>query len=141
MLMIIVLVRLSLRVAGPWSAIATALAVALLAEPRAVLLPGFWLSFIAVAWLLLFGHRQPLFGGQKQSRWETVRGFFLSQFAVIIGMAVPALSLFGGVSLLAPLSNVIAIPAFTLVIVPAALSGVLLLYVDQSPPTTLPIVS
>ncbi|WP_322113826.1 DNA internalization-related competence protein ComEC/Rec2 [Marinimicrobium sp. C6131] len=85
----------------------------LLRDPLAPFDPGFWLSFTAVAVLVLAftGRRRP--SGRQRGG-----GVVTSQWAVFLGLLVPLLILMHGVSLLAPIANVLAIPLVTLMVVP-----------------------
>jgi len=100
---------------------ATVLSLALIAvlciDPHAVLAPGFWLSFLAVAGIVMAV--RPGKGAGSETR-----NFFRAQGAVSVLLLPATLVLFGSVSLIAPLANLLAVPAFTLVLVPATLLGV-----------------
>lgn len=94
-------------------------------DPWAPLAPGFWLSFGAVAVLMLAGMgrwRQP---GAR--RW--LRGLAVAsrvQLAITVAL-VPLLAVqFHEVSLASPLANAIAIPVVSLIVTPLALAGTLL---------------
>jgi competence protein ComEC len=96
-----------------------ALLICLLLDPIAAVSASFWLSFVAVAVILLvnFG-RQPRMG-----RW---RQLWRIQWAIFIGL-LPFLSFFNGqISLLAPLCNLIAVPVFSVLLVPGLLLALLL---------------
>jgi competence protein ComEC len=96
--------------------LALALAVVLVADPWAVLSPGFWLSFGAVAVIFYVASgRSPLPGWLGQ--WGAV------QWAVTVGLAPVTLVLFQQVSLVSPVANAVAIPLVSLVITPLALFG------------------
>ncbi len=89
-------------------------------DPLAVLVPGFWLSFATVALLYyLFNAR------------VAKPGILVTSFKIhgLLALAILPLSLgfFQQISLVAPLANLIAVPIITLLIVPLALLGVLLL--------------
>jgi competence protein ComEC len=88
----------------------------LLIDPFAPLAPGAWLSFGAVAIILLAA-------AGRVRRDGAITSFVRIQCAVTIGLVPLLLAAFGGVSLLSPLANAIAIPLFTLLIVPAVLLG------------------
>jgi competence protein ComEC len=88
----------------------------LLLDPFAPLAPGAWLSFGAVAIILL------AVAGRVR-RDGPIAAFVRVQTAVTIGLLPLLLVVFGGVSLLSPLANAIAIPLFTLLVVPAVLLG------------------
>lgn len=93
----------------------------LLLDPWAVLWPGFWLSFGAVACILYAcGGRM----GQALSGWRaTVVAAARTQWAVTVGLAPLTLLLFGQISLVAPLANALAIPIVSLCVTPLALIG------------------
>jgi len=88
----------------------------LLIDPFAPLAPGAWLSFGAVAIILL------AVAGRVR-RDGTIAAFARVQTAVTIGLVPLLLTAFGSVSLISPVANAIAIPLFTLVLVPAVLLG------------------
>jgi competence protein ComEC len=90
-------------------------AIAVLAlEPLAPLAPGFWLSFAAVAAILIVTRGQ-------LSRPSMLRGYARSQWAVTAGLVPVLVASFGSVSLVSVVVNFAAIPLYTLVIVPAVL--------------------
>ena len=88
----------------------------LLIDPFAPLAPGAWLSFGAVAIILL------AVAGRVR-RDGPITAFARVQAAVTVGLVPLLLAAFGGVSLISPLANAIAIPLFTLLLVPAVLLG------------------
>jgi competence protein ComEC len=108
------------------SVLCIALAVVLLLDPWAVLAPGFWLSFGAVAIILYasVGRLPPI---PATSRWQRWRAALMpatqTQYVVSIGMVPLTLLLFGQVSLISPLANAIAIPLVSFVVTPLALLG------------------
>ena len=97
-------------------ALGLALIGVLLVDPFAPLAPGAWLSFGAVAIILL------AVAGRVR-RDGPIAGFARVQMAVTIGLVPLLLTSFGSVSLISPLANVVAIPLFTLVLVPTVLLG------------------
>ena len=93
-----------------------ALVAVLLVDPFAPLSIGAWLSFGAVGVIVL------AMAGRLR-RDGVFRAFGRVQWAITIGL-LPVIALaFGNSPLLAPLANVIAVPAFTLLIVPLTLVG------------------
>ena len=99
--------------------LATALFVVVLIDPWASLSPGFWLSFGAVAVILLVTtHRI------EAPRWWAA--WARTQWAVTLGLVPLLLALFQQVSLVSPLANAFAIPVVSLGVVPLALVGMLL---------------
>jgi competence protein ComEC len=94
-----------------------ALLVVLLVDPWAVLAPGFWLSFGAVA-LLIYASVGRLHG----ARVHWLRAAIDAQWAITVGMVPLMLALFQQVSLVAPVANAFAIPIVSMVVVPLALA-------------------
>ncbi|HEY6281889.1 MAG TPA: DNA internalization-related competence protein ComEC/Rec2 [Burkholderiales bacterium] len=95
-----------------------ALFVVVLLDPWAVLEPGFWLSFGAVAVIFFVTT-----GRVAQLNW--LRAWGLTQWAVTLGLMPLLLILFQQVSVISPLANAVAIPLVSLVIVPLTLLGAL----------------
>jgi len=104
----------------PAHILSLALLAVLIWDPLAVLEPGFWLSFAAVA-MIFYGMGQRLAPRGLWWKWGRV------QVLVAIGLAPLLLILFQRVSLVAPLANLFAVPWVTLVVVPLSLLGTALL--------------
>lgn len=98
------------------NALGVALIGVLLIDPFAPLAIGAWLSFGAVAVILLGV-------SGRLVREGTVRSFTRVQLAVTIGLMPLLIVAFGSLSLISPLANAIVIPLFTLIIVPLVLLG------------------
>jgi competence protein ComEC len=96
--------------------LACALFVVLLLDPWAVLAPGFWLSFGAVALILYVTAGRPL-----ATSW--IRNWARVQWAVTLGLAPLLLVLFQQVSIVSPVANAFAIPVISLIVVPLTLIG------------------
>lgn len=107
-------VRLSRRNGRAVDALAMAAAVLLLLDPLSALTAGFWLSLAGVAWLLWC---MPA-AGQRP-----VRDFLRAQGVATLGLLPLTVALFGQASLAGPLVNLLAIPWWSLVVVPLALIG------------------
>jgi competence protein ComEC len=117
-MLLVALAATWLRRAQPAShALALALFVVLLIDPHAALTPGFWLSFLAVGAILL-----TLAGAPRP--WSRVREFLQLQGAVTVALVPATLVLFGSVSVIAPVANLLAIPLFSALLVPLTLAGV-----------------
>ncbi len=86
--------------------------------------PGFWLSFMAVAALLLFMHRGESDWWQRH-RWQFWDTLIKPQWVVFLALFMPLSLWMGQVSLIAPLVNMLAIPVLALVIVPLAMLAVI----------------
>jgi competence protein ComEC len=88
----------------------------LIPDPWAVLSPGFWLSFGAVALILyVTAHRTG-----RRTVWKE---YATVQWAMTVGLTPLLLALFQQVSLVSPVANALAIPLVSLVVVPLALLG------------------
>ena len=119
------------RYGGFGAALGAALIVVLVPDPFAVLSPGFWLSFGAVALLALsvLGLREPVSSSRGQGRSTAssrVRRLAVAQWRITLGLAPLVLVFFGEVSLIGAAINLAAIPLFSLLIVPGLLSALLL---------------
>lgn len=104
---------------APSQLLAVALMVVLLLDPWAVISPGFWLSFGAVA--LIFYITTNRLGLRH---WLIEYGRI--QWAMSIGLIPPLLAMFQQISLVSPLANAFAIPLVSFVVVPLTLLGALL---------------
>ncbi|MGE5129623.1 MAG: DNA internalization-related competence protein ComEC/Rec2 [Sphingomonadaceae bacterium] len=107
------------RIASPARSLALALAAVLALDPWAVLAPGFWLSFGAVALIFYVAA-----GWTEREPW--LAQWLRIQWAITLGLAPAALLLFGQVSLVGPLANALAIPLVSAVITPLALAAAVL---------------
>ncbi|MFT4248491.1 MAG: DNA internalization-related competence protein ComEC/Rec2 [Pseudomonas sp.] len=114
MIAVAVLVGLARRRGNTPQTLAIALLAVLLFDPLSVLFAGFWLSFAGVAWLVWCLPTGPT---------PLLRGFLAAQRVATIGLVPLTLALFDQVSLVGPLANLLAIPWWTLVVVPLALVG------------------
>jgi len=118
MITVVVAAILSRRMTSPIDVLQAALLVVLLIDPLAILSIGFWLSFAAVAVILLAMDRTP-----QSSQW---RQLFQIQWVLALGL-LPLTSLFfSQVSVVAPLMNIIAVSWVGLLVVPLSLAGALL---------------
>lgn len=119
MLAVLVLAYWHQRETRPTTALAWALFGVLLLDPWAVLAPGFWLSFGAMAAILWVTVGRTAVGSALGT-WVSV------QAAVTLALAPALLLLFQQVSLVSPLANAIAIPVVSWLVTPLALIGVVL---------------
>ncbi|GLQ86976.1 DNA internalization-related competence protein ComEC/Rec2 [Dyella flagellata] len=123
--------RCSRRANDATQALAIALTAILLANPAAVLEAGFWLSFVGVAFLILC----------MEAKGRGLRGFLheltLGQLVMTVSLLPLTMWFFGEASLVGALSNLVAVPFVSFVIVPCALFGTLLLVV--CPPLATPV--
>jgi competence protein ComEC len=118
-------------------------AVVVAADPWALLSAGFWLSFVAVGVLFASGQRAeqgpsnatniiantqantPVTGQFGSNNGQILVKMLKEQLWLSVALAPLTLLLFGQVSLVGLLANVVAIPWVTLLVTPAALLGVL----------------
>ena len=113
------------RIAGVSHVLCAALGAVLLLDPWAVLWPGFWLSFGAVAVILVatVGRAIP-HAESRIARWrQALAAACRTQYAVTVGLVPLTLLLFGQVSLVSPLANAVAIPLVSFAVTPLALAG------------------
>ena len=106
-----------------------ALTLVLLLDPLATTSAGFWLSFMAVAVLILFADSNPLPAQAPDAsrRILSILGqSWRAQWVVFGGLLLPMLYWMGQVSLIAPLVNLVAIPVVGVLLVPLLLLGLLI---------------
>jgi competence protein ComEC len=117
------------RIASVSHVLAVALGAVLLLDPWAVLWPGFWLSFGAVAIILYTSVGRAGLQTEAAGRpaWRRalakLRPAALAQYAITIGLVPLTMLLFGQVSLISPIANAIAIPLISFIVTPLALIG------------------
>lgn len=117
---------LSRRVLRPARGLCLALLVIVLMDPLSVLSVGFWLSFGAVAAIMLGTL------GQSGIRPLLITGLFKAQWVVALGLA-PILLLLGfDLPIISPLVNFFIVPLFSLLLVPLTLVAVMLLIMCPS---------
>ncbi|TDV70478.1 DNA internalization-related competence protein ComEC/Rec2 [Pseudomonas sp. LP_7_YM] len=122
MLGLVLLWRLRFRHLGVLPPLLIALNLVLIAEPLISLRPGFWLSFGAVAILML------IFGA-RLGAWSGLRSWSRAQWLIALGLLPVLLALNLPVSLSGPMVNLVAVPWVSIFILPLALFGTLLLAV------------
>ncbi len=110
---VVVLARLGRRRPDVAGSLALAVLVVLAWDPLSLLMAGFWLSFAGVAWLVWC----------LPDRQHWLRGFLSAQLVASIGLLPLTVMLFGQASAAGPLANLLAIPWWSLVVVPLALLG------------------
>jgi competence protein ComEC len=152
MLTVASLAFVSARSVAPSFVLAWALGAVLLADPWAVTAPGFWLSFCAVAAILLAVHGHPPMRtvprwqddglSASRSSWvscllgairrrlirlrEQLLGAARVQYAVTLGLAPLTAYWFSQIPLIGPLANAFAIPWVSVLVTPVVLAGVVL---------------
>lgn len=125
MLCVYFVTRLFRREVSPTQGLSLALIGVLALDPFAPLLVGFWLSFGAVAALFLAG-------AGRLSAESKVREFGRMQWTATVALLPLVIVAFGSVSVISPLVNLVAIPFFTLVIVPWVLLSSLFLFISDA---------
>ncbi|MEB1528572.1 DNA internalization-related competence protein ComEC/Rec2 [Xanthomonas sp. WHRI 7945] len=117
MIAVVVVARLWRRPVRVVDGLALAAIVMLVFDPLAVLSAGFWLSFLGVAWLAWC---MPVAGAGWRDK---LREFLSAQGVATLGLLPLSTMLFGQASAAGPLANLLAIPWWSLVVVPLALLG------------------
>ncbi len=87
-------------------------------DPWAVLSPGFWLSFGAIATIMLVST-----GRIGRIHW--VVEWTRIQWAITLGLIPALLAMFQQISLVSPIANAIAVPLVSLIVVPLTLAATL----------------
>ena len=97
-------------------ALAIALITVVLLDSWAVIAPGFWLSFGAVALIayVSVGRLKPL---------SALKTAVHTQWAITLGLLPMLIFMFGQTSIVSPLANAFAIPIISLIVVPLAILG------------------
>ncbi|MBX3653995.1 MAG: DNA internalization-related competence protein ComEC/Rec2 [Ramlibacter sp.] len=117
-----------LRLGGrrwPWPVVwLLACAVVLAWDPWALMQPGFWLSFVAVG--VLFATDSGARSDQQARATARFHALLREQAVVTVALTPLTLLLFGQVSVVGLVANLLAIPWVTLVVTPLALAGVAL---------------
>jgi competence protein ComEC len=126
------------RLASVSHILCLALGVVLVLDPWAVLWPGFWLSFGAVA-IILFAtvgriqinetrgiDGQPSSPGRIRRAIDIARSATHTQMVVTLGLIPLTMLLFGQISFVSPLANAVAIPLVSFLVTPLSLAGSLL---------------
>lgn len=114
MIAMVVAARALRRTVRVGDALAMAATAMLLFDPLAALTAGFWLSFAGVAWLAWC----------LPDAGKRIVGDFLSaQGVATLGLLPLTVVLFGQASLAGPLANLVAIPWWSLVVVPLSVLG------------------
>jgi competence protein ComEC len=124
---VVLLRSAGLRWPLPLVLLVAALAVAV-ADPWALLQPGFWLSFAAVALLVASEPAQATTDardGWRHRAAAVLRGGVRSQAVATVGLAPLSLLFFQQVSVVGFVANLLTIPLVTLVITPLSLLGML----------------
>lgn len=121
MIGVVALARLSRRGSHGLHSLSLALLAILAFDPLAVLSAGFWLSFVGVAFLMM----------SLEQHGRGWRGFLheltASQWLMTVALLPLTLWFFGQASLVGALSNLVAVPFVSFIIVPGAMLASVLL--------------
>lgn len=104
---------------GPWQGWWLALGLVVLVDPLAVWRPGLWLSFLAVALLILIWQGRARPRGLHGWAWGLTR----TQLLLAPLMAAAVLLAFDRLAPAAPLVNLLAVPLVSTLMVPLGLAG------------------
>jgi len=115
MIGVLALARLLRRSSSVAQALAWAGIAVVLFDPMAVVSAGFWLSFAGVAWLA--------WCLPEAGKSSLLKGLLASQWVATLGLLPLTVILFGQASLAGPVANLVAIPWWSLVVVPLAIFG------------------
>ncbi len=132
MLAVVCCAQLGARLLPPSRILATALIVVLIVDPWALLWPGFWLSFGAIACILFASasRMDSASPSDAQRGWAHIRAALAAathtQAVVTIALVPLSAGLFGQLSLVGPLANALAIPVVSFFVTPLALLGAVL---------------
>jgi competence protein ComEC len=96
------------------SVLAVAATLVVVLDPMAVIAPGFWLSFAAVAVICLAG-------GSRIGKQGWLRTWAYAQWAITVALVPLLLAMFQQISLVSPVANAFAIPLVSLLVVPLSL--------------------
>jgi competence protein ComEC len=102
------------QLTSPVTVLTWALLWVVLLDPWAVIAPGFWLSFGAIAIIMLV-----TVGRIGRIHW--LRDWLRIQWAITVGLIPLLLALFQQVSVISPIANAVAIPLVSFVVVPLTL--------------------
>ncbi|WP_025040829.1 DNA internalization-related competence protein ComEC/Rec2 [Nitrosospira briensis] len=102
------------RFTSATAVLAWALLAVILLDPLAVLSAGFWLSFGAIAVIMLIS-------AGRIGRIHWLSNWARVQWAITLGLIPLLLAMFQQISLVSPIANAIAIPLVSLVVVPLTL--------------------
>lgn len=102
---------------GPWQAWWLAFSLVVLADPLSLWRPGLWLSFLAVAWLILIWQGRSRPQGLKGWAWALVR----TQLLLAPLMSAAVIIAFGRLAPGSAIINLLAVPWVSVLMVPLGL--------------------
>ncbi|QSX31332.1 DNA internalization-related competence protein ComEC/Rec2 [Shewanella cyperi] len=123
MLLLLMLLSLMKRFASPWERLLWALFFVLLWDPLAILGGGLWLSFSAIAIILLTVENAV--ASEHSGIRMRLKQFLRLQLALSLGLALVQGLLFGGLGLHGVWMNLLMVPWFSLVVIPLTMAGLM----------------
>ena len=126
MIVVALAIVVSRREIAPLQSLGAALLAILVLDPFAPLSASFWLSFAAVAFLMLLAAPRIPCGPCSVAARCTLRASRASQWAISLALLPLTALFFAEISVIGPAVNLLAIPLFNLVLVPLALLATLL---------------
>lgn len=101
-----------------------------LIDPLGLLSQGLWLSILALICVVMSAQWLSTTRLKPQAAWRSVVSYWFVQLLKIqiglaIGLSAVQLLFFGGISIVAPVANLVAVPAISFVILPASLVATL----------------
>jgi competence protein ComEC len=132
MVAVVTVLTSSRRTVGAWQVLATAVVAVNWVDPFAMIGSGFWLSFGAVAFLMLAAlaiqtDRSTNNVSSPGFAVSRLRWMVRAQLSLSVGLAPLALLFFTEVSLVSPIVNLLVVPVFAFLIVPMTLLGTAML--------------
>lgn len=133
MLVMVLALMVSTRFASAWERLLYALFVVLLLDPLSPLGAGFWLSFSALAVILLAMTQVDVANKTVWQRTTSfIKQFVLLQLLLSLGLGLVQALLFGALSPYSIVVNLLMVPWFSLVVIPLTLLGGLLGLASQA---------
>ncbi|RLV59741.1 DNA internalization-related competence protein ComEC/Rec2 [Parashewanella curva] len=134
MLLTVMVLTLWKRVSSPWERLLIALFVVILLDPLAILSAGLWLSFGALSIILLCINR--VISDEQVTGVNGVvskfKIFIMIQLGLSFGLGLLGSLFFGGLSFHSVWVNLLAVPWFSLVVIPFAFIGFLVWWIGQT---------
>ena len=121
MLTVAYLAVLTRRFVSMTAGSSTALLFVLLWDPLTLISASFWLSFIAVVLLWQLGQGRAILPRTANGLGAVLRKSASVQWGICLGLAPVVVLFFGELSIVSPVVNFVAIPFFSLILVPLTL--------------------
>lgn len=131
MLSVAYLAILTRRFVSMTVGLSTALLFVLLWNPLTIVSPSFWLSFIAVGLLWQLGQDRAAVMQTSRRVYSMFKESASTQWGICLGLTPIVMLFFDELSLVSPLVNFVAIPVFSLALVPLTLLATLTLSVES----------